>query len=141
VVEDVKGRTAPKGDTVMRFMMFMMPNIADEDWMPSAEAVAEMSKYNEELSKAGVLLALDGLHPATAGVRVSFPGGKATVTDGPFTEAKEVVGGYWLIEVKSKEEAVEWAKRAPCADGPVIEIRQVFEMEDFPPDVRAAAGQ
>jgi hypothetical protein len=125
----------------MRFMMFMIPNIPDDDWMPSAEAVAQMSTYNEGLSKAGVLLALDGLHPATEGVRVSFPAGKATVTDGPFTEAKEVIGGYWLIEVRSKEEAVEWAKRAPCADGPVIEIRQVFEMEEFPPEVRAAAGR
>src|SRR5580704_3356140 len=79
----------------MRFMMFMLPNISDEEWMPTPEAVQDMSKYNEELTKAGVLLALDGLHPGAAGVRVSFPGGKATVTDGPFSEAKEVIGGYW----------------------------------------------
>jgi hypothetical protein len=88
-----------------------------------------------------VLLALDGLHPGSAGVRVSFPGGKATVTDRPVSEAEEVIGGYWLLEVKSKEEAVEWAKRAPCADGPVIEVRQIMEMDDFPAEVRAAAGR
>ena len=88
-----------------------------------------------------MLLALDGLHPGSDGVRVSFPGGKATTTDGPFTEAKEVVGGYWLIDVKSKAEAVEWAKRAPCADGPVIEVRQIMEIEDFPPEVQKAAGR
>ncbi len=102
----------------MRFMMFMLPNISDEDWMPSAEAVETMGKYNEELTKAGVLLALDGLHPSSAGVRVSFPGGKARVTDGPFSEAKEVVGGYWIIDVKSKDEAVEWAKRCPVRRRP-----------------------
>ena len=102
----------------MRFMMFMLPNISDADWMPTAEAVATMNQYNEELAKAGVLLALDGLHPGTDGARVSFPGGKAKATDGPFAEAKEVVGGYWLIDVKSKDEAVEWAKRAPLCRRP-----------------------
>ena len=125
----------------MRFMMLMIPNIPDGDWMPSPEAVSTMSKYNEELSKAGVLLALDGLHPPGSGVRVSFPGGKATVTDGPFAEAKEVIGGYWLIDVKSKEEAVEWAKRCPGSDHEVIEIRQIFEIADFPPEVQQAAGR
>ncbi len=125
----------------MRFMMFMLPNISEDEWMPTVEAVEAMTKYNEELSKAGVLLALDGLHPSTDGVRVSFPGGRPTATDGPFSEAKEVVGGYWLIEVKSKDEAVEWAKRAPCADGPVIEVRQVFEMDEFPPEVQRAGGR
>jgi hypothetical protein len=125
----------------MRFMMFMLPNISEDDWMPSAEAVEAMTRYNEELTKAGVLLALDGLHSSTEGVRVSFPGGRATATDGPFSEAKEVVGGYWLIEVKSKEEAVEWAKRAPCADGPVIEVRQIFEMDEFPPELQKAGGR
>jgi hypothetical protein len=125
----------------MRYMMIMIPNIADEaDWTPSAEAVAAMSKYNDTLSKAGVLLALDGLHPSSKGARVSFAGGKGTVTDGPFAEAKELVGGYWMIQVKSKEEAVEWASRCPAADGDVIEVRQVFEHEDFPADVQAAAG-
>jgi hypothetical protein len=125
----------------MRFMMLMIPNIPDGDWMPSAEAVSTMSKYNEELSKAGVLLALDGLHPPDSGVRVSFPGGKATVTDGPFAEAKEVIGGYWLIDVKSKDEAVEWAKRCPGSEHEVVEVRQIFEIEDFPPEVQKAAGR
>jgi hypothetical protein len=125
----------------MRFMMLMIPNIPDSDWMPSAEAVSTMGKYNEELSKAGVLLALDGLHPPGSGVRVSFPGGKATVTDGPFAEAKEMIGGYWLIDVKSKDEAVEWAKRCPGSEHEVIEIRQIFEIDDFPPEVQQAAGR
>ena len=126
----------------MRFMMFMIPNIPEgDDWMPSAEAVATMTKYNEELTKAGVLLALDGLQPPSAGARVSFAGGKASVTDGPFAEAKEVIGGYWLIDVKSKDDAVEWAKRCPADNGAVIEVRRVFEMEDFPPEVQKAAGR
>jgi hypothetical protein len=108
--------------------------------MPSAEAVAAMMKYNESLQKAGVLLALDGLHPPSTGVRVSFPGGKPKVTDGPFAEAKEVIGGYWMIQVKSKEEAVEWASRCPAGDNEVIELRQVQEMSDFPADVQEAAA-
>jgi hypothetical protein len=124
----------------MRFMMFMFPNESEEDWGPTPEAVAEMTTYNEKLTKAGVLLALDGLHPCSKGARVSFAGGKASVKDGPFTEAKEVIGGYWLIDVTSKEEAVEWARRCPAGDGQFIEVRQVFEMSDFPPEVRAAAG-
>ena len=124
----------------MRFMMIMIPNIPDEaDWTPNPEAVAAMSRYNEELTKAGVLLGLDGLHPAGKGARVAFSGGTATVTDGPFTEAKELIGGYWLIQAKSKEEAVEWASRCPAADGDVIEVRQVYEMSDFPPEVQEAA--
>jgi hypothetical protein len=125
----------------MRFMMFMIPNISDDEWMPSVEAVEAMSTYNEELTKAGVLLSLDGLRPGSEAVRVSFPGGKATVTDGPFAEAKEVIGGYWLIDVKSKDEAVEWAKRIPAADGPVVEVRQIFGMEDFPPELQQAGGR
>src|SRR5688572_5045767 len=105
------------------------------------DRVEAMMKYNESLQKAGVLLALDGLHPLSMGARVSFAGGKPRVTDGPFAEAKEVLGGYWVIDVRSKEEAVEWAKRCPAADNEVIEIRQVQEMSDFPEDVqRAAAG-
>ncbi|HEX4115338.1 MAG TPA: YciI family protein [Solirubrobacteraceae bacterium] len=125
----------------MRFMMIMIPNITDEaDWGPTPEAVSAMSRYNEELAKAGILLSLDGLHPAGKGARVSFSGGKANVTDGPFTEAKELIGGYWLIQAKSKQEAVEWASRCPAAEGDVIEVRQVFEMSDFPPEVQAAAA-
>jgi hypothetical protein len=125
----------------MRFMMFMIPNLSEADWSPSPEAVAAMTRYNAELTKAGALLALDGLHPSSKGARVSFSEGKASVTDGPFSEAKEVIGGYWLIDVKSKDEAVEWARRCPADDGQVIEIRQVFEMSDFSDEVRAAAGQ
>jgi hypothetical protein len=127
----------------MRFMMIMIPShIEEAEWGPKPRDVAVMSKYNEELTKAGVLLSLDGLHPTSKGARVSFPGGKATVTDGPFSEAKEVVGGYWLIQAKSKEEAVQWATRCPVVDeGAVIEVRQVYEMSDFPPEVREAAGQ
>lgn len=124
----------------MRFMMFMLPNIdQDADWMPSAEAVAAMSKYNDSLAKAGVLLALDGLHPQSEGTRIAFSeGGRHTVTDGPFTEAKEMIGGYWLIQAKSKEEAIEWASRCP-GENCTIEVRQVFEMSEFPPDVQEAA--
>jgi hypothetical protein len=125
----------------MRFMMLMIPNIDDEaDWAPSAEAVARMSEFNTELTNAGVLLSLDGLQPSSKGARVAFSGGRATVTDGPFTEAKELIGGYWLIQAKSKEEAVAWASRCPAAEGDVIEVRQVYEMSDFPPEVQAAAA-
>jgi hypothetical protein len=108
--------------------------------MPDAEAVAAMMKYNEALHKAGVLRGLDGLHPPSMGARVSFSGGKPLVTDGPFIEAKEVLGGYWMIEVGSKEEAVEWASRCPASDNEVIEIRQVQEFSDFPADVQEAAA-
>jgi len=109
--------------------------------MPDAKAVEAMMKYNESLQKAGVLLALDGLHPPAMGARVSFSGGKPIVTDGPFAEAKEVLGGYWMIQVKSRAEAIEWAKRAPMLDGDIIEVRQVQEISDFPPDVQKAAGR
>jgi hypothetical protein len=127
----------------MRFMMLVIPKgyeKAQPDAMPSADAVATMMKYNEELANAGVLLSLDGLHPPSAGVRVSYSGGKPKVTDGPFAEAKECVGGYWMIQVKSKEEAIEWAKRAPMGDDEIIEVRQVHEMSDFPAEVQAAAA-
>jgi hypothetical protein len=127
----------------MRFMMLMIPKgyeKATPGTMPDPKAVEAMMKYNESLQKAGVLLALDGLHPPSMGARVSFAGGKPKVTDGPFTEAKEVLGGYWMIRVKSKEEAVEWAKRCPGSDNEVIEIRQVQEFSDFPDDVKKAAA-
>jgi len=126
----------------MRFMMLMIPKgyeTAAPGTVPDAKRVAAMMKYNESLQKAGVLLALDGLHPPSMGVRVSFPGGKPRVTDGPFPEAKEVLGGYWMIQVKSKEEAVEWARRCPGSENEVIEVRQVQEMSDFPDDVQKAA--
>jgi hypothetical protein len=117
----------------MRFMMLVK---ADDDSeagvLPSEELLAKMGQYNEELVKAGVLLAGEGLQPSAKGARVRFSGGQRTVTDGPFTEAKELIAGFWLIQVKSKEEAIEWAKRVPFAEGE-IELRQVFEAEDFGP--------
>ena len=121
----------------MRFMMFMYPEIKEEDWMPSAEDVAAMGRYNDELRKAGMLLSLDGLHPPAEGGVVDFKDGKATITDGPYAEAKEVVGGYWLIQARSKEEALEWASRCPGEDCR-IEVRRVFELEDFSQDVQDA---
>jgi hypothetical protein len=127
----------------MRFMMLVIPKgyeTAAPDAMPDAEAVRKMMKYNEDLAKAGVLLSLDGLTPPASGARVSFKGGKPLATDGPFTESKEAVGGYWMIQVKSREEAIEWAKRAPMGDNEIIEVRQVHELSDFPQDVQAAAA-
>jgi len=127
----------------MRFMMLMIPRgyeKAAPGTLPDAKAVEAMMKYNEALQKAGVLLTLDGLHPPSMGARVAFPGGKPKVTDGPFAEAKEVIGGYWMIEVKSREESIEWAKRWPASENEVIEIRQVQEMSDFPPAVQKAAA-
>jgi hypothetical protein len=127
----------------MRFMLLMIPKgyeKAAPGTVPDAEAVAAMMKYNESLEKAGVLLALDGLHPPSMGARVSFSGGQPKVTDGPFAEAKEVLGGYWMIQVHSKEEAVEWASRCPASDDEMIEVRQVQELSDFPADVQEAAA-
>jgi hypothetical protein len=128
----------------MRFMMLMIPKgyeKAAPGTMPDAKAVAAMMKYNEELQKAGVLMSLDGLHPPSMGARVTFPGGKPKVTDGPFIETKEVLGGYWMIQVKSKQEAIEWASRCPASENEMIEIRQVQEMSDFPADVQKAAAK
>jgi hypothetical protein len=123
-----------------RFMMLMYPNVTEEQYEAGVRPgdAAAMSRFNQSLIQAGVLLALDGLHPASKGARVTLAGGKPTITDGPFTEAKELVGGYWLIDVDSKEAAVEWASRAPITEGDMIEVRQVFEMEDHGPEVRAA---
>lgn len=118
----------------MRFVMLMIPKgyeSAKPGTMPDAKGVEAMMEYNKALQQAGVLLALDGLHPPSMGARVSFAGGKPKVVDGPFAEVKEVVGGYWMIQVRSREEAIEWAKRCPAADNEVIEIRQVMEMSDF----------
>jgi hypothetical protein len=125
----------------MRFMMVVIPKgyeTATADAAPSAEAVAKMMEYNKSLQKAGVLLALDGLLPPSTGARVSYTDGKATVTDGPFAEAKESIGGYWIIQVRSREEAIEWARRAPMSNDGIIEVRQIQEMADFPEDVRKA---
>jgi hypothetical protein len=99
-----------------------------------------MMKYNEELTKPGVLLALDGLHPTSRGARVQVSGGKRTIVDGPFAEAKELIGGYWLIQVRSKDEALEWASRVPLADDEMVELRQVFELSDFPAEVQQLAA-
>jgi len=108
--------------------------------MPDPNSVAAMMKYNDSLQKAGVLLTLDGLHPPSMGARVSFSGGKPKVTEGPFAGTKEVIGGYWMIQVKSKQEAIEWASRCPASDNEVIELRQVQEFTDFPADVQEAAA-
>lgn len=131
-------------ETNMRFMMLMIPKgyeSAAPGTVPDARAVEAMMRYNEELQRAGVLLSLDGLHPPSMGARVWFPGGEPVVMDGPFAESKEVLGGYWMIRVKSKQEAIEWAKRCPASPNEVIEIRQVQELEDFPADVQAVASK
>ncbi|MHB0962307.1 MAG: YciI family protein [Gemmatimonadaceae bacterium] len=126
----------------MRFMMMMIPAAyagpTNPDFAPPVDAVERMDKYNAALEKAGVLLSLDGLMAPEKGARVRYKGGKATVTDGPFTESKEVVGGYWMIQVKSRDEAIEWARRVPADEGDIVEVRQVYELADFPPDVQAA---
>ena len=128
----------------MRFMVLMIPGSSktyEAGAMPDEKLIAAMMKYNEELAKAGVLLALDGLHPTAKGARIKFAGGKRSVIDGPFTEAREIVGGYWLWQVKSKEEALEWASRCPAEDGDTLEIRQVFEASDFGPDVESKEAE
>jgi hypothetical protein len=123
----------------MRFMMLMIPRgyeNAAPGAVPEADAVAAMMEYNRALQEAGVLITLDGLHPPSMGARVTFKSGKPHVTDGPFTEVKEVLGGYWMIQVASKEEAIQWAMRCPASDNEIIEIRQVQEFSDFPADVQ-----
>jgi hypothetical protein len=130
----------------MRFMMFMYPEISDEEYLSAAqldagpipEEIEAMGRYNDELRKAGMLLSLDGLTPPGEGARVKFDGdGKAAVTDGPFAEAKELVGGYWLIQARSKQEALEWASRVPGRNC-TVEVRQVAEFEEFPDEVQEA---
>jgi hypothetical protein len=120
----------------MRFMLLMIPDVyrhdVPEGFAPPADAVEQMGKFNQAMIDAGVMLSGDGLHPPAKGVRVSFKGGKPLVTDGPFTETKESLGGYWIIEVGSRDEAVAWVKKCPAAPGDVIEIRQIFGPEDFP---------
>jgi hypothetical protein len=122
----------------MRFMMMVRANKNTEAGvMPDDKLIAAMGKYNEEMAKAGILLDLAGLQPSTKGARIRFSGGKPTVIDGPFAETKELIAGYWLIQVKSKEEAIELAKRCPCPHGEAaegeIELRQIFELDDFAP--------
>ena len=127
----------------MRFMMLMIP-LGYETAPPKVELDPErmkaMMKYNEALKDAGVLITLDGLHPPSMGARVSFPGGKPLVTDGPFAESKEVLGGYWVIEVASRDEAIAWASKCPASENEIIEVRQIQEITDFSPEVQQAAA-
>ncbi|MDP9910817.1 hypothetical protein J2W27_002933 [Variovorax boronicumulans] len=129
----------------MRFMLLMIPhgyeNAAPGTVPDDVERVGSMMAFNESLQKAGVLIGCEGLHPPSMGARVSFPGGKPKVVDGPFAEVKEVLGGYWLIDVASRAEAIEWASRCPGSENEVIEIRQVQEMEDFSPEVQDVASE
>ena len=124
----------------MRFMMIMYPKdyaTAKAGQVPDFKDMEAMGKYNDELGKAGVLVALDGLTPpATMSARVTFKNGKSTVTDGPFTETKEAVGGFWIIQVKSREEALEWASRIPGKDIEMVEVRRLFDMTDFDPETQ-----
>jgi hypothetical protein len=127
----------------MRFMMIMLPKGYETvdgfmGGIPIAEAAARMMVYNKSLQKAGVLLALDGLLPPSTGARISYADGKATVTDGPFAEAKEVIGGFWILQVRSREEAIEWARRAPMSSNEIIEVRQIHEVSDWPADMQKA---
>jgi hypothetical protein len=123
----------------MRFMMLMIPKgyeTAKPGTLPDQKSIEKMMEYNYALGQAGVLLALDGLQPPSTGARVSFQGGKPKVVDGPFAETKETVGGYWIIDVKSREEAIEWAKRVPASENEVVEVRKVFEASDFPSEAQ-----
>ena len=123
----------------MRFMMLMIPlgyESAPPDVQLDPAAAAKMMKYNEELQQAGVLITLEGLHPPSMGARVSFATGKPIVTDGPFAEVKEVLGGFWMIDVASRDEAIAWASKCPAGPSEIIEIRQVQEMADFSPEVQ-----
>jgi len=118
----------------MRFMVIVPANKESEAGvLPDEKLLTEMGKFNEEMVKAGVMLAGEGLQDSSKGARIKYSDGKTTVIDGPFTESKELIAGFWLIQVKSKEEAIEWMKRAPFGGGTVLEIRQVFETEDFAP--------
>ena len=120
----------------MRFMMLVKASKDSEAGaLPSKELLAAMGQFNEEMAKAGVLLAGEGLQASSKGARITFSGSKRTVTDGPFAETKELLAGFWMIQVKSKAEAIAWASRVPFADGEVVEVRQVFEASDFPADV------
>jgi hypothetical protein len=128
----------------MRFMVLMIPGNKksyEAGAMPEPALIDKMMKYNEELAKAGILVSLDGLHPSPKGARIAFTGGKARATDGPFAESKELIGGYWVWQVKSKEEAVEWAKRCPAEEGDTLELRQIFDPADFGPEIEARGGE
>lgn len=130
----------------MRFMMLMIPGgyqgaegqQLNPEFTPPQEMVDKMMKFNEDLSKSGALLSGDGLHHPSTGARVSYSGGKPLVTDGPFPETKEVLGGYWIIRTSSREEAIEWAKKVPAEENDVVEVRQIFDMEDYPENIQVA---
>ena len=127
----------------MRFMMLMIPRGYDQaapGTMPEPEAGRRMMVYNRELQHAGVLLGCDGLHPPSMGARISFAEGKGRVVDGPFAESREVLGGYWMIDVGSLAEAIEWGRRCPAGPDEIIEVRQVQELADFPPEIRAVVA-
>jgi hypothetical protein len=129
----------------MRFLVMVMLTGDEKDryetgYMGEPEMYAEMGKYNEELVKAGVMGAGDGLHPTSQGARIEFGGGSPTVTDGPFAESKELLGGYWIFETASKQEAVDWARRAPMQKGDVLVLRRIMEMDEFTPEQQQAGG-
>ena len=128
----------------MRFMLMVIPKAYENmgaEFVPPVDLVEKMSRFNKSLNDAGVLLSLDGLAPPATGARVRFGGGKPAVIDGPFSESKELVGGFWMIQVRSQEEAVEWAKRAPMLDGDMIEVRRIQEASDFPEEIQKAIGR
>jgi hypothetical protein len=122
----------------MRFMMLLPAPVEalEKCAIPDKELVLAMHKYNDQLKKAGALLSAEGLHPTSKGTRLRISGGKPVITDGPFAEAKEVIAGFWIIQANSKEEALEWAKRCPLPEHGLIEIRQIFENHDFPPELQ-----
>jgi hypothetical protein len=135
---------ANRRTTTMRFMMLMIPggyDTAAPDVRPEADAVEAMMAFNKKLKDAGVLISLDGLHPPASGARVTYKGGKPLVTDGPFGETKEVLGGYWIIDVNSRDEAIEWARQVHGGENETVEVRQIFEMSDFPDDVQAKVAE
>ncbi len=122
----------------MRFMMLLPApvDVLEKCAIPDKDLVLAMRKYDDEMKKAGVLLSEEGLHPTSKGTRLRISGGKPVITDGPFAEAKEVIAGFWIIQVNSKDEAIEWAKRCPLPEGGLIEIRQIFENAEFPPELQ-----
>ena len=129
----------------MQFLVLMIPGVyrdnkAKPNFTPDVSKMIPMGKFNEELKNDVNLISLNGLKPLTTGARVTFSKGRSSVTDGPFVEAKEVLGGYWMLEAKSKEQVVEWMKRCPAEDGDIIEIRQIFDLSDFPIHVDDAAA-
>jgi hypothetical protein len=133
---------AQKGEATMRFMMILpVPAAVEANIVPNKEMVTAMRKYTDDMRKSGILLAAEGLHPNSKGKRISVANGKHVVTDGPFTEAKEVVAGFWMIQVRSEEEALEWANRCPLPECGILELRQIFETSDFPPELRPKSAQ